>query len=135
MPRLPLSYFEAVVPLPDDWSSRRPCAYLLLSAPYEQSAAEARVRDWRVIEIHGVRHLAIAANLILITEGLLDAERLVGNRPSPPVTTGSPSSREASRGNRGRVQGSVPRQRGELRVASRRRSMPNDRPNASARDG
>jgi hypothetical protein len=44
MPRLPLSYFEAVVPLPDDWSTRRPCAYLLLSAPYEQSAAEARVR-------------------------------------------------------------------------------------------
>jgi pimeloyl-ACP methyl ester carboxylesterase len=31
MPRLPLSYFEASVPLPDGWH-RRPCAYLL-SAP------------------------------------------------------------------------------------------------------
>jgi hypothetical protein len=79
IPRLPLSYFEAAVPVPDDWASRRPCAYLLLSAPYEQSAAEARVRGWRVMEIHGVQHLAIAANPILITEGLLDVERLVGN--------------------------------------------------------
>jgi pimeloyl-ACP methyl ester carboxylesterase len=33
MARLPLSYFDAAVPLPDDWASRRPCAYLLLSAP------------------------------------------------------------------------------------------------------
>jgi pimeloyl-ACP methyl ester carboxylesterase len=88
MPRLPLSYFEAAVPLPEDWATRRPCAYLLLSAPYEQSATEARVRGWRVMEIHGVQHLAIAANPMLITEGLLDLERLVGNRPTPPVTTG-----------------------------------------------
>jgi hypothetical protein len=33
-------------------------------------------------------HLAIAASPILITEGLLDLERLAGNRPGPPVTTG-----------------------------------------------
>jgi len=25
MPRLPLSYFEATVPLPNDWAHRRPC--------------------------------------------------------------------------------------------------------------
>jgi hypothetical protein len=26
MPRLPLSDFEATVPLPDGWTNRRPCA-------------------------------------------------------------------------------------------------------------
>jgi hypothetical protein len=26
MPRLPLSYFQATVPLPDGWTNRRPCA-------------------------------------------------------------------------------------------------------------
>src|SRR5919198_1454877 len=63
MPRLPLSYFEAAVPLPDGWTSVRPCAYLLLSAtPYGQSAAEARAHGWPVTEIHGVQHLAIATN-------------------------------------------------------------------------
>ena len=76
MPRLPLSYFEANVPLPDDWVNRHPCAYLLLSAtPYGQSATEARARGWPVIEIAGVKHLAIATNPIPVTESLLDLER------------------------------------------------------------
>jgi hypothetical protein len=42
MPRLPLAYFEASVPLPDDWDAR-PCAYLLLTGDaYGESAADAR---------------------------------------------------------------------------------------------
>lgn len=73
MPRLPLSYFEATVPLPDDWGKRRRCAYLLLSAaPYGQSAAEARAYGWPVIEIAGVHHLAIATNAGAVTDALLD---------------------------------------------------------------
>jgi pimeloyl-ACP methyl ester carboxylesterase len=78
MPRLPLSYFEATVPLPDDWANRRPCAYLLLSAGvYGQSAAEARAHGWSVIEIDGVQHLAIATNPIPVAEALLDLERSI----------------------------------------------------------
>jgi pimeloyl-ACP methyl ester carboxylesterase len=76
MPRLPLSYFEATVPLPDDWANRRPCAYLLLSASgYGEPAAEARAHGWPVIEIDGVGHLAIATNPIQVTDALLDLER------------------------------------------------------------
>jgi hypothetical protein len=75
MPRLPLSYFEAAVPLPDAWPDRRPCGYLLLSAEYEQSAAGARAYGWPVIEIHGVRHLAIATDPIPVTAALLELER------------------------------------------------------------
>jgi pimeloyl-ACP methyl ester carboxylesterase len=82
MPRLPLSYFEAAVPLPDEWGARCPCAYLLLSAtPYGESAAEARAYRWPVIEIDGVQHLAIATNPIPVTEALLDLERFLSNRP------------------------------------------------------
>jgi hypothetical protein len=75
MPRLPLSYFEASVPVPDSWN-RRACAYLLLTAePYGESAAEARSLGWPVREIHGVRHLAIATDVIPVTQALLDLER------------------------------------------------------------
>jgi pimeloyl-ACP methyl ester carboxylesterase len=73
MPRLPLSYFEASVPLPGGWRERHLCAYLLLSAgPYQQSAAEARADGWPVFEIEGVRHLAIATNPIPVTQALLE---------------------------------------------------------------
>jgi pimeloyl-ACP methyl ester carboxylesterase len=76
MPRLPLSYFEATVPLPDEWTSRRPCGYLLLSpTAYGQSAAEARAYGWPVIELDRVQHLAIATNPIPVTEALLELER------------------------------------------------------------
>jgi pimeloyl-ACP methyl ester carboxylesterase len=75
MPRLPLSYFEASVPLPDGWDRRR-CAYLLLSAePYRQGATEARRRGWPVAEIDGAGHLAIATEPVAVTEALLDLER------------------------------------------------------------
>jgi pimeloyl-ACP methyl ester carboxylesterase len=87
MPRLPLSYFEATVPVPDDWANRRPCAYLLLSTPYAQSAAEARVRGWPVIEIHGVQHLAIATDASPVTQALLDLERFLSNRPGSAAST------------------------------------------------
>lgn len=75
MPRLPLSYFETGVPMPDAWN-RRACAYLLLTAePYGQSADEARSLGWPVLEIQDVRHLAIATDAIPVTDALLDLER------------------------------------------------------------
>jgi hypothetical protein len=79
MPRLPLSYFEANVPLPDGWDAD-PCAYLLLSPePYGGSAADARGRGWPAIEIQGAHHLAIATAPIAVTDALLALEReLIG---------------------------------------------------------
>lgn len=80
MPRLPLSYFDADVPLPDGWDAR-PCAYLLLTdEPYAESAADARGRAWQVAEISGVKHLAMATEPIAIADALLDLERgIVGS--------------------------------------------------------
>jgi pimeloyl-ACP methyl ester carboxylesterase len=80
MPSLALSYFEATVPMPDDWPSR-PCGYLLLSAdPYGESAAEARAYGWPLIDIPDVQHLAIASNPSPVTEALLDIEALIRDR-------------------------------------------------------
>jgi pimeloyl-ACP methyl ester carboxylesterase len=75
MPRLPLSYFDASVPLPDGWDAR-PCAYLVLTGQtYAGSAADARRRGWPVAEIPGVQHLAIATEPIPVTDALLELER------------------------------------------------------------
>ncbi len=88
MPRLPLAYFEAPVPLPDAWRKRCPCAYLLLSAtPYTESAAQARAYRWPVIDIDGVKHLAIATNPTRVTDALLDLERSLSNQPRPAAAT------------------------------------------------
>jgi pimeloyl-ACP methyl ester carboxylesterase len=81
MPRLPLSYFEASVPLPDGWDARR-CAYLLFTAEtYGASAAEARDRGWQVAEVQGVRHLAMATHPVAVADALLDLQRMLSDRP------------------------------------------------------
>jgi alpha-beta hydrolase superfamily lysophospholipase len=75
MPRLPLSYFEANVPLPAGWSAR-PCAYLLLGGePFAKSVAQARDQGWATADIAGVGHLAMASDPIAVTDTLLDLER------------------------------------------------------------
>jgi pimeloyl-ACP methyl ester carboxylesterase len=72
MPRLPLSYLEASVPVPHGWD-RHGCAYLLLSTePYGQSAEESRRRGWPVAEIPGGEHLAIATDPVPVTNALVD---------------------------------------------------------------
>lgn len=80
MPRLPLSYFDAIVPVPDGWDAR-PCGYLLFTGePYGDSAADARRRDWPVAEIHEVQHLAMATAPIAVTDKLLELERALVRR-------------------------------------------------------
>jgi pimeloyl-ACP methyl ester carboxylesterase len=74
MPRLPLSYFDASVPVPKCWDTR-PCAYILFSEePYGQSATDARARGWPVAPIRDAQHLAIATESIAVTEALLGLE-------------------------------------------------------------
>lgn len=51
-PRLPLAYFEQTVPVPDGWDDH-PCSYLLFGPPYDEDAAEARRRGWRVAHLPG----------------------------------------------------------------------------------
>jgi hypothetical protein len=51
-PTLPLSYYEQRIPVPDGWDDY-PCAYLLFGPPYDELAAEARERGWRVAHLPG----------------------------------------------------------------------------------
>ncbi|MGW6054247.1 alpha/beta hydrolase [Streptomyces sp. NPDC055189] len=51
-PTLPLSYYEQHIPAPDNWDDH-PCSYLLFSPPYDELAAEARARGWRVTHLPG----------------------------------------------------------------------------------
>jgi pimeloyl-ACP methyl ester carboxylesterase len=51
-PRLPLSYYEASVPVPAGWDAQ-PCAYLLFGPPYDELASEARGRGWIVEQLPG----------------------------------------------------------------------------------
>jgi len=54
-PRLPLSYYEQLIPVPAGWDAQ-PCGYLLFGPPYEQVANEAAARGWAVERLPG-RHL------------------------------------------------------------------------------
>ncbi|WP_438305384.1 alpha/beta hydrolase [Streptomyces sp. HUAS TT11] len=51
-PTLPLSYYRQRVPVPDGWDDH-PCSYLLFGPPYDDPAAEARERGWRVAHLPG----------------------------------------------------------------------------------
>lgn len=73
-PRLPLSYYEQQIPVPDGWDNR-PCGYLLFGPPYDRTAQESRERGWDVDHVPG-GHLhqlvdpdAVTARLVALTEG------------------------------------------------------------------
>jgi hypothetical protein len=51
-PTLPLSYYEQRVPVPDGWDDH-PCSYVLFGPPYDDLAAEAGARGWRVAHLPG----------------------------------------------------------------------------------
>lgn len=55
-PRLPLAYYEQLVPVPVGWNDAQPCGYLLFGAPYDEAAADARRRGWLVEQLPG-QHL------------------------------------------------------------------------------
>jgi pimeloyl-ACP methyl ester carboxylesterase len=79
MPRLPLAFFEESVPLPERWAEG-PCAFLLLTQAYRESAADARGRGWPAKEIPGVQHLAPVTDPIAVTNALLALEGELAKR-------------------------------------------------------
>jgi hypothetical protein len=66
MPKLPLSYFEDVIPVPSGWARTR-CRYVLLSEAYREEAAEATSRGWQVCEDLGT-HLDILTRPVEIAD-------------------------------------------------------------------
>jgi hypothetical protein len=70
LPRIPMSYFSTPVPMPDAWTVRR-AAYVLLSDPYREDAAEAAARGWRVTQLAG-GHLDIVTRPTEIADALVE---------------------------------------------------------------
>jgi hypothetical protein len=80
LPRLPLSFFDARVPVPEGWASAA-CAYILLSDAYRHEADEAAARSWPVTELLG-------SHLDLVAQPLRLARTLAGQHPTDNVPTG-----------------------------------------------
>jgi hypothetical protein len=73
LPTLPLSYFQARVPVPAGWTSTR-CGYVLLSDAYAEEASKAAASGWPVVRLPGahldiVTHPAVIADAILSVAG------------------------------------------------------------------
>lgn len=81
MPRLPLSYFHASVPMPEGWIDR-PCGYLLLGPDsYGETAGRARHLGWPVADVPHAHHLTIATDPVAVTDALLALESSLSTGP------------------------------------------------------
>jgi hypothetical protein len=69
MPELPLSYFDAPVPVPDGWAARR-AGYVLLSDVYRPDADAARALGWPVVELLGA-HLDLVTRPEAVADAIL----------------------------------------------------------------
>ena len=69
-PRLPLAYYQELVPAPAGWDDH-PCAYLLFSPAYQDQARWARQRGWPVRSLPG-EHLHQIVDPYGVAHALLD---------------------------------------------------------------
>ena len=69
LPALPLSYFQARVPVPAGWTSTG-CGYILLSDAYADEAAKAAASGWPVVRLPGA-HLDIVTRPAAIADAIL----------------------------------------------------------------
>jgi hypothetical protein len=73
---LPLSYYEARVPVPPGWSGTR-CGYVLLSEAYAEYAARAEASGWQVARRLG-GHLDIVTRPEVIADAILSVSGQLG---------------------------------------------------------
>jgi hypothetical protein len=78
-PRLPLSYYEQQIPVPDGWDNTA-CGYLLFGPPYEQAAQDARERGWDFDHVPGL-HLHQLVDPDTVTARII----AMANRWCPPT--------------------------------------------------
>ncbi len=70
MPRVPRSFYDRPVPVPDGWSDR-PCAYVQLSPAYDADRAEAEARGWPTIRLDA-NHLSVHTAPGRVLDAILD---------------------------------------------------------------
>jgi hypothetical protein len=69
-PHLPAGFFDVPVPVPDDWEPAHR-GYLRLSPAYDEEAAEATRRGWRVSYLPG-RHLDVLSRADDVARAVLE---------------------------------------------------------------
>jgi hypothetical protein len=87
LPALPLSYFEARVPVPAGWTSTH-CGYVLLSEAYAEQAAKAAAAGWPVARLPGA-HLDIVTRPAMIADAILTVAGESGAGESGAVQSGA----------------------------------------------
>jgi hypothetical protein len=93
LPALPLSYFQARVPVPAGWTSTG-CGYILLSDAYAEEASKAAASGWPVVRLPGA-HLDIVTRPAAIADAILSvAGDLSAAEESGPVMAGPPAAGE-----------------------------------------
>jgi hypothetical protein len=75
-PRLPLSYFEDSLPVPEGWDNR-PAAYLAFGDTYSCEREEAERRQWPVITAPGM-HLQLINDPLQVATDLLNLMSRIG---------------------------------------------------------
>jgi hypothetical protein len=96
LPALPLSYFQARVPVPADWTSTR-CGYVLLSDAYADQASKAAASGWPVIRLPGA-HLDIVTRPAAIADAILS---IAGASGAGERAAGEPVAGESGAGKSG----------------------------------
>jgi pimeloyl-ACP methyl ester carboxylesterase len=78
MPRLPRAFFDDAVPVPSGWSAG-PCAYLKLSAAYDQEYDDAGTAGWARSASAGT-HLSIFTDPVTVLDAIEDLVIQVGDK-------------------------------------------------------
>ncbi len=73
LPSLPLSFFEAHVPVPAGWTSAR-CGYVQLSEAYAEQRSKAAASGWPVARLPGA-HLDIVTRPAEVADAILAVSR------------------------------------------------------------
>src|SRR5215469_3229729 len=101
LPALPLSYFEARVPVPIGWTSTR-SGYILLSEAYAEQASKAEASSWPVARLPGA-HLDIVTRPAEIADAILSIAAdlsVAGQSGAGEPAAGEPAAGEPATGER-----------------------------------
>lgn len=79
-PRLPLSYFQDQLVIPDGWDEGLPTAYLAFGDTYSRERDSAQQRNWPVTTLPG-EHLHLVNDPTQVAETLIDLLKQMGITP------------------------------------------------------
>ena len=83
IPRLPQSFYDVAIPLPDQWSGQ-PAVYVQTSEGYTAEHALAVQYGWPVARVDG-HHLTLVTDPDVVAERIVDLVRQLGTSSASPT--------------------------------------------------